>query len=132
MIATRSGGVTLIGGGATRACDLEAALAAAPYLVAADGGAGRALELGVVPEATLGDLDSLNAATRAQLAPEAVHHVPEQDSTDFEKCLSRIDAPFVLGVGFTGARVDHTLAVMSVLARQVGPPCLRKQLSLAR
>ena len=42
-------GVTVIGGGATTPYDLQTALAVAPTLVAADGGADRALPWGSRP-----------------------------------------------------------------------------------
>ncbi|MDO5621952.1 MAG: thiamine diphosphokinase [Paracoccus sp. (in: a-proteobacteria)] len=112
-------GVTLIGGGAVAADELAEALGFAPLLVAADGGADQALALGQVPAAVIGDLDSVSDVARAQIAQ--VHHIPEQASTDFEKCLSRIDAPFVIAVGFSGQRLDHQLAALSVMARRVGP-----------
>ena len=114
-------GVTLIGGGAVAPGDLEQALALAPLLVAADGGAAAALDRGFQPAAVIGDFDSLSSAAKAQLPPEALHHVAEQDSTDFQKCLTRIDAPFVLAVGFSGRRLDHTLAALNVLARLPAP-----------
>lgn len=114
-------GVTLIGGGAVAPGDLEQALALAPLLVAADGGAAAALDHAFQPAAVIGDFDSLSSAAKAQLPPEALHHVAEQDSTDFQKCLTRIDAPFVLAVGFSGRRLDHTLAALNVLARLPAP-----------
>ena len=117
-------GVTLIGGGTVDPAALTAALAVAPVLVAADGGADRALALGHRPRAAIGDFDSISTDARAAIGPEALIHIAEQDSTDFEKCLTRIAAPFVLAVGFTGARVDHLLAALTVLARQPGPPCV--------
>lgn len=113
----RSGaGVTVIGGGAVLAGELEAALAIAPALVAADGGADRALALGRVPDLVLGDLDSLSDAARLRIPAGRIHLIAEQDSTDFTKCLRRIDAPFVLAVGFAGLRLDHTLAALSAMA----------------
>lgn len=114
--------VTLVGAGPVATAELTAALAIAPALVAADGGARAALAAGRAPAAVIGDLDSLDAATRSALDPATLHRVAEQDSTDMEKCLSRIAAPFVLALGFTGGRFDHTLAAASVLARRVGPP----------
>ena len=45
----------------------------------------------------------------------------EQDSTDFAKCLGRIDAPLVMAVGFAGLRLDHTLAALTVMV-QPGVP----------
>jgi len=105
-------GVTLAGAGPVGEADLRAALALAPHPVAADGGAGRLMALGLVPEAVIGDMDSLGGAV-----PDGVHMMPvtEQDTTDFGKCLARVDAPFCIGVGFLGGRVDHTLAALSVL-----------------
>lgn len=116
--------VTLLGGGEVSLDDLRAALLLAPVLVAADGGANVALEAGVIPEAVIGDLDSLSETSRRALPPDRLHLIPEQESTDFEKCLTRIAAPFVLGVGFTGARVDHLLAVWNALVRHPARRCL--------
>ena len=41
--------------------------------------------------------------------------VPEQDSNDLEKCLTRIQAPKIIGIGFLGGRWDHSLANLSLL-----------------
>ena len=117
-------GVTLIGGAPVCPSDLEEALTLAPILVGADGGADRAMAAGRRPDAVIGDLDSIRPATRAALPAESILHIAEQDSTDFEKCLSRIRAPFVLGLGFLGGRMDHALAALSVLPRYSDRPCL--------
>ena len=114
-------GVTLIGGGTLSGTTLADALAIAPTLVAADSGADAALAAGVMPDAVIGDLDSISHAARHSLH-DRLHLVTEQDSTDFEKCLTRIAAPFVLAVGFSGPRLDHTLAALNTLIRRVGPP----------
>lgn len=116
-------GVTLVGGGPVARGDLAAALSRAPRLAAADSGADRALALGLQPDVVIGDLDSLSPSGRATLGPRVLH-VAEQDSTDFEKCLTRIQAPLVLAVGFTGGRLDHALAVMNALARLPGRRCV--------
>lgn len=116
--------VTLIGGGPLPPEDLHAALALAPTVAAADAGADRALAHGLVPEAVWGDFDSISAAARAAIPAERLHHIAEQDTTDFEKSLARITAPLVVAVGFSGARHDHFLSVMNVLARRIGPPTL--------
>lgn len=109
-------GVTVIGGGATTQYDLRTALAVAPMLVAADGGADRALALGQAPDWVIGDLDSITPQAQKLIAARRIHHVAEQDSTDFAKCLSRIAAPFVMAVGFAGYRLDHTLAALTTMA----------------
>lgn len=117
-------GVTLIGGGEVGTNDLALAQEFAPGLVAADGGATYALQSGLMPEAVIGDFDSLPAEIRSQIPPDRLIAVAEQDSTDFEKCLSRIRAPFVIGVGFLGGRLDHALSVLSTMARLTQPPVL--------
>lgn len=108
--------VTLLGAATARLSDLRAALRLAPILVAADGGAALALRAGLVPEAVIGDMDSLPPALREGLPPARVWPVAEQDSTDFEKSLDRIAAPLVLALGMTGGRLDHTLAAFAALA----------------
>ena len=116
-------GVTLVGGGPLTRADLRRALAVAPRLVAADGGADRLLRLGHSPEAVIGDLDSISDAARATLA-DRLHLVAEQETTDFDKALRHIAAPFVLGLGFSGARLDHGLAVLNALVRHPDRRCL--------
>ncbi|QEW19308.1 Thiamine pyrophosphokinase [Marinibacterium anthonyi] len=123
-IVATSERVTLVGGGEISAGDLELALAHAPVLVAADSGADVALTQGHVPQAVIGDFDSLSDATRRRIPPRQLHHIAEQDSTDFDKALRSIDAPLVIAVGFLGARVDHQLAVFNVLVRRAGSPCV--------
>lgn len=115
--------ITLVGGADLTSDLLHGALAHAPRLVAADGGADRALAFGVRPEAVIGDGDSISAPARAALG-DVLHIVEEQDSTDFEKCLARIDAPLILGVGFSGARLDHQLAVCNALVRVPARRCV--------
>ena len=115
-------GVCLVGGGDVCPEVLAKALKFATVVVAADGGADVALKAGLMPHAVIGDFDSISETARSQLPADRLVEVTEQDSTDFEKSLSRIDAPYVIAVGFTGRRLDHTLATMSVLARHVGPP----------
>ncbi|WP_264210343.1 thiamine diphosphokinase [Leisingera thetidis] len=116
--------ITLVGGGELAPGALEEALALAPRLAAADGGAAAALAAGHVPQAVIGDFDSLPEAVRAQLPPASLHRVAEQDSTDFDKALRAISAPAVLAAGFLGARVDHQLAAFNTLVQGHGSPCI--------
>lgn len=124
MIVDVSETVTLLGGGEFRRQDLDEALTLAPILVAADGAAAGALAQGHVPVAVIGDMDSLGSAVKARLAPQTLHAVREQDSTDFEKCLREIRAPLILGVGFMGARLDHELAAYNALVRWPDRRCI--------
>ncbi len=109
--------VTLLGGGAASAQTVSACLSLAPDLVAVDGGADRALELGHVPQVVTGDMDSVSDATRARIDADRFVETPDQNHTDFHKALQVIDAPLVLGVGFMGKRLDHELACYNTLVR---------------
>jgi thiamine pyrophosphokinase len=124
MIVQTSGSITLIGGAEVTAKLFQMAKTRAPRVVAADGGADYALAQGVLPEAVIGDCDSISASARAALPPERLYQISEQDSTDFEKCLARIDAGLILGVGFSGARLDHQLAVCNALVRAPAKRCV--------
>lgn len=119
-----SAGVTLLGGGALGPRDLDEALAQAPRLVAADGGALAALARGLLPEAVVGDMDSLPPDARARLPADRLHAITEQETTDFDKVLRHVRAPFALAVGFLGGRLDHQLANLNVLLRHAARPCL--------
>ena len=108
--------VTLIGGAQSGNDEISTAMRLAPRIVAADGGAAHVIAAGYRPERVIGDLDSLSDDLRLSLA-DMIEQVSEQDTTDFEKCLMRIDAARVLALGFMGGRIDHQLAVLNVLAR---------------
>lgn len=116
--------ITLIGGGEATPQDLYKALKLAPTCVAADSGAALAVSEGVPLSAVIGDFDSLDPLIVAGLSPSILHKIAEQDSTDFEKALERIQSPVVVGVGFTGARIDHQLAALHTLLRFAHQPCV--------
>ncbi len=124
MIVDHPRPITLIGGGHLAENDLARALAIGNHIVAADGGADAATRAGHAPAAVIGDFDSLPQDTRAALDPGTLHHIPEQDSTDFDKCLRNINAPLILGVGFTGHRIDHQLANLNALVRYPDRRCI--------
>lgn len=115
--------VTLLGGADVRVDDLTTALSFAPTLVAADGGANALLERGHVPEAVIGDLDSLSAAAHRAFAGR-IHEIGEQETTDFDKALRSIFAPLVIALGVTGGRLDHELAGLNVLVRYPDRACI--------
>ncbi len=114
---------TLVGGGPLSGSDLSTALALAPSLVAADGGADHCLRAGLEPLAVIGDMDSLSPEAARRFA-DRLHPVAEQDSTDFDKALSRIDAPLVVALGFSGGRLDHELAALHSLLARAERPCI--------
>ena len=80
-------------------------------MIAADGGADVLLKIGRRPDLVIGDMDSAGAlpVDLPQLS------LAGQDDTDFEKCLARVHAPLIVGLGFLEGRLDHTLAAMHAL-----------------
>ncbi len=107
----------LIGGANVDKEEYRQAFSICKTLVAADSGADTVLAMGHKPDLVIGDMDSISDEVRAQIPPNQLHRVAEQDSTDFEKCLTRIDAPVILGLGFLGERADHSVASLSALSR---------------
>ena len=118
--------MALVGAGPATGEALSACLTRSRAAVAADGGAAALLAAGHMPDAVIGDLDSLPHGHG--VTPARVLRLDGQDDTDFEKCMDRIDAPLVLGAGFLGGRTDHALAALGALARGRGsvtwPPCI--------
>lgn len=115
-----AGPVTLVGGGPVPPGALAAALALAPEVVAADGGACVPLPPEARLAAVIGDMDSIADPEALRAAGIAVHRLDEQETTDFEKCLYSVEAPLCIGVGFLGGRLDHELAALNALVRHPG------------
>lgn len=109
--------VTLLGAGSVSRSLFELAITRAPALVAADGGADFTRHTQHEPLAIIGDIDSLTNDKYWQNSDIPIHEIKDQDTTDFDKCICAIDAPLILGVGFSGGRVDHELAVFSDLLK---------------
>lgn len=104
--------------------DLEAAravLQADDYLIAADGGAKRALKMGFLPEMVIGDLDSIDADTLFELTSSEVNieqYSEDKDETDLELALQyavEMRPSAIVIVGALGGRLDQTLANLSIL-----------------
>ncbi|WP_341860713.1 thiamine diphosphokinase [Gymnodinialimonas sp. 57CJ19] len=109
--------VVLVGGGDLAADVFNLVQDRAKVFVAADGGADALLGFGVIPDAVIGDMDSLSEAGRAAIPEDRIFEVSEQESTDFDKALRLSEAPLVYAIGFTGGRQDHELAALHVLLR---------------
>ena len=124
MIVSSSEPVLLIGGGEVYPEQLRRAHALCDLVVAADKGADHALAQDILPDAVIGDFDSVSNRARAATPEARLHIIAEQNSTDFDKCLRNIVAPLVIGVGFGGARVDHELAAFNTLVRRPDRRCL--------
>ncbi len=124
MIVHEMEPIALIGGGTLNTGDFDACLALTSYVVAADGGAAVCVNHDVIPNAVIGDMDSVDEETLSRLPPERIHRVLEQDSTDFDKALRNISAPLIIGAGFTGGRMDHELACFNAMLRHADRRCI--------
>ena len=109
--------ITLVGSAYVSPENFKATTQFASNVVAADGGANICLQYGVKPKAVIGDLDSIEETSKAQIDEDSIHFVSSQDDTDFEKSLKRINAPLILGVGFLGDRLEHQMAVQTALVK---------------
>jgi|TARA_B110000977_G_scaffold201121_1_gene294246 thiamine pyrophosphokinase len=116
LIVHSSDPVALVGGADLGPQDLNILQSYAPSFVGVDGGADHLLTAGIRPVAVIGDLDSISDGARLEYS-DLLHHVCEQDTVDFEKAWRLVDAPIVFAVGFSGGRLDHTLAVLNVMGR---------------
>ncbi len=116
--------IALFGGGEIGPKDIDLALNRVRLTVAADGGAARLLDSGHIPDAVIGDFDSIDPTQMARIPADRLFPIQEQNSTDFDKSLRNINAPLVIGVGFLGARLDHQLAVFNALVRMADRPCI--------
>ena len=116
LIVHSSDPVVLVGGAELGPQDINIFQTRNAIFVGVDGGADHLWAAGIVPQAVIGDLDSLSDAARSAFS-KLLYKVSEQDTVDFEKALTRVDAPIVYAIGFWGGRVDHSLAVLNVLAR---------------
>ncbi len=72
----------------------------------------------------VGDFDSISDTAKASLGPDILFPIPEQLTTDFDKALRSVEAAFTLALGFTGARIDHGLAVFNALVRHHHRRCI--------
>ena len=106
--------LAIVGGGTSDSALLRDLAARNVALVGADGGANVIGAAGLMPEAILGDLDSILDRSGWEERTRVIH-IPEQITTDFQKALYSTSAPVTLALGMTGKRLDHTLAALSAL-----------------
>ncbi|VDP10600.1 unnamed protein product [Soboliphyme baturini] len=90
--------------------------------VAADGAADKLRELGngcFIPDILCGDLDSVSASTVKFLRSSVILKIPDQDSTDFTKCLRTISNKIVeniVALGGLCGRFDHVIGCLNSLS----------------
>ena len=88
------------------------------FLICADGGANSAFKLGLIPDAVIGDFDSVDKKIlQFYKAYSEIIKLKRQNDTDVEKCLKycikkRITE--VLLIGVTGDRLDHSFCNLGI------------------
>ena len=100
-------------------------LQSAPFVVCCDGAADNYIATGCVPDAIVGDGDSISAVNREKFA-HLLHIMSEQETNDqtkavrflVEKGMRRIAI-----VGATGKREDHTIGNISLLIEYARMGC---------
>lgn len=89
-----------------------------PYVVCCDGAANAYIRSGRIPDAIVGDGDSLLPEVKVRYA-SLIHSESEQDTNDLSKafrfCLSQGRRNITI-MGATGKREDHTIGNISLLA----------------
>ena len=108
--------VTLVGGAGFSKTLLSESLILADDLVAADGGA-NFLPTQSVPKYIIGDLDSIVSPEKWVERGSKLVRIDNQDSTDFDKCISAIKSKKIIALGFMDQRLDHFLAACNSLVR---------------
>ncbi len=98
-------------------------------VICVDGGAGRARELGIIPDWVVGDMDSIGEGDRLFMKKAGAAfevHPPEKDFTDTQIALelaAREGAREITIWGGIGSRLDHNLSnilsATSLLARGI-------------
>ncbi len=85
-------------------------------VIGADGGGERLLAAGIEPDVVVGDLDSLSAVAQKQFSDRLVRN-SAPDSSDLEKAVAwaRTEgADDIVVIGWSGGRLDHTLAALAL------------------
>ena len=89
----------------------------AQYVVCCDGAADRYIATGRIPNAIVGDGDSISEANREKYA-HLLHIITEQESNDQTKAVRHcieLGKKNIAIVGATGKREDHTIGNISLL-----------------
>lgn len=99
---------------------LESERAKADLIIAANGGANRAHDVGLRADFVVGDLDSMDEDLRTLWPDTKFVHRPSQYATDFEKALQLAlehGATAAEVIGVSGGRFDHQLTNLNIMQR---------------
>ncbi len=92
-------------------------LAKNSLVIAADAGADRLLKYNITPDVIIGDLDSVSDKTITRLEEWTISNKNVQ-KTDLEKAVDHAfekRAEGVIVIGWSGGRIDHTLAALGIV-----------------
>ena len=90
----------------------------AKYVVCCDGGSDTYIEKGFVPNAIVGDGDSISAKNRERFS-DIIYCIPDQETNDQTKAINFLISKgykTIAIVGATGKREDHTIGNISLLS----------------
>ncbi|MDR1073773.1 MAG: thiamine diphosphokinase [Treponema sp.] len=123
-------GIAFIGGESPDADVCRKAASGADIIVAADSGLITAEQAGVKPDWIVGDMDSLDSASRSvsRLAgynpDRIIRYSADKDCTDTELALALLwdkGCVHTALVGGGGGRIDHLLAIRALFEREPSP-----------
>ena len=117
--------VIVAGGEFPTAPQPQEILQSAPFVVCCDGAADRYIATGRIPNAIVGDGDSISTANREKFA-QLMHVITEQESNDQTKAvrfLMERGKRRIAIVGATGKREDHTIGNISLLIEYARAGC---------
>ena len=92
-------------------------------VIAADGGFKHLKAMRLSPHAVIGDMDSVDADSLQDGGPEQISYPEKKDKSDAELAVELAftrGCDFVALLGASGARLDHTLGNVSLLAKYPG------------
>ena len=93
----------------------------ANYLIAADKGAETFIKNNITPDLAVGDFDSINNECKKLIKNwNIIKFNPEKDLTDSEIAVLEAikkDCNEIIMLGFTGTRIDHTIANLGLLKK---------------
>lgn len=113
-----TGGVVIVADGLFPTHELPLKyLAEASLIVACDGASDTLLKHGIMPDAVVGDLDSVSDATR-EIVKKRLHEDKEQETNDLTKAVNFASSrgfKSIVVLGATGKREDHTIGNLALM-----------------
>ncbi len=111
----------VVAGGPAPSDGVAETLADVDLVIAADGGADHARQMGLVPDVVVGDLDSVSGdglAWAREAGVEVIEHPVDKDATDLDLAMSHAAAVAdeIVVIDSGAGRIDHSTANTLLLA----------------